>query len=270
VAKSLAMTSRTACHDLSSSNLVLLFQLQPLVCRQISVLPLHVEDLGLRPNKLFGFAVTLETPFHLKRVLLIHGGHVVDLTVTRRTTDSLRYVNTVIEICKLRQVVNAFPFDRFVFSEASTDRFEVRTVIPDLAMTVHTGLRRRHPGRGGCLDRGVTVTTIDAVVARVVLVTELHRLLLFQIATRQIRRASDLRINIERRPCKNDAEYHAYSRDVICTLVKKLRHYQVSRTRRFPEWLNLNGYLAGEGPGRYSRNSIYMIEKASVKLKQFY
>lgn len=265
----LSMTSRAACHYLSAANLVLLFQLEPLVGRQISVLPLHIEDLGLRPDELFRFAVTCQAPLHLQRVLLIDGRHIVDLAVTCRTSDTFSYVNTVIEICKLGQVVNSFPFDRDVISKTCANRFEIRAVIPDLAMTVHTGLRRRHTGGRGRLDGRVTVTAVDAIVTDVVLMTELHRLLLFEIAARQIRRASDLRINIKRRPCKNDAEYHAYARDVVCTLMKKLRHYQVSRTRRLPEWLNLNAHLAEEARPVFAKSN-YMIEKASVKLKQFY
>ena len=39
-----------------------------------------------------------ETPFHLERIFLIDGRHVVDLSVTGRTSDSLCDVDTVIEI----------------------------------------------------------------------------------------------------------------------------------------------------------------------------
>ena len=260
------MTSRTACHYLFPSDLVLLFQLEPLIGGEVSVLPPHIEHFRLRPDEFLGLAMTRQTPFHLQRVLLINRRHVVDLAVARRAPDSLRYVNTVIEISKLGQVVDAFPFDRFVVAEARTDGFKVRTIAPDLAVTVHTGLRRWHARGRGRLDRRVTVTTVDAIVTHVVLMAELHRLGPFKIASRQIRRAGDLRINIERRPCKNDAEYHAYSRDVICTLVKKLRHYQVSRIRRFAIQLNLHGYRVVRDPTGI-REIELLIEKASVKLK---
>lgn len=165
-----------------------------------------------------------ETPLHLERVLLEDGGHVVDLTVTRRTTDSLCYVNAVIEVSELRQVMNTFPFDRFVLAETRADRFEIRRVRPKLTVTVHTSLRRRQTGGSGCLDSRVTVTTIDAVITDVMLVTELYRLLSLKIATGQVRRSGDLRIDVKRRPRKNNAEDHAYPGDVVCTLMKKLRH----------------------------------------------
>src|ERR1044072_3927346 len=104
------MTSRTTCHHLFSANLVFLFQLETLVRVEIAVLPLHVEDLGLRTDEFLGFAMARETPFHLQRVLLENRRHVVDLSMACRTTDSLCYVDTVIEISELRKVVNAFPF----------------------------------------------------------------------------------------------------------------------------------------------------------------
>jgi hypothetical protein len=70
----------------------------------------------------------------------------------------------------------------------------------------------------------VTVSTIDAVVADVVLVAKLNRLLLLQVPARQVRRSGDLRVNVKSRPRKNNAENHADPGDVVCTLMKKLRH----------------------------------------------
>jgi hypothetical protein len=51
----------------------------------------------------------------------------------------------------------------------------------------------------------MAVTAIDTVVPDVVLVTKLYGLLFLQVSARQIRRSGDLRINIKRRPRKNDA-----------------------------------------------------------------
>lgn len=51
-------------------------------------------------------------------------------------------------------------------------------------MTVHTRLGRGHTGRRRRLDRLVAITAINAVVADVVLVRELHRLLYLEILPR--------------------------------------------------------------------------------------
>src|SRR5687768_13379764 len=138
----LSVTSRAARHDLLSPYLVFLFQIYPLIRRKITVLPLHVVDLGLRPDEFFRLTMARKTPFHLQSILRVNGGHVVYLAVARRTAHALCYVNTVVEISKLRKVVDAFPFDRFIVSKAGANRFESRTISPDLAMTIHAGLRR--------------------------------------------------------------------------------------------------------------------------------
>ena len=208
--------------------------------------------------------MALQTPLHLKSVLLVDGRHLVDLAMASRTTDSLRYVNAVIEIGEFRKVMDTLPLDRRIVTKACTYRFEIRAVRPDLAVAVHARLRRRHSRRGRRLNSGVTISAVDAVITDVVFVTELHRLLLFQVSAREIRRAGDLRINIKRRSRKNDAKDHAYPRDVICTLVKKLRHYQVSRTRRLPM------AKPHRMPGGWGRRAQYLRtvndEKVSVKL----
>src|SRR5215204_4911251 len=132
------MTSRTACHYFLAANLVFFFQIHPFCCIKIAVLPLHVIDLGLRPNKSFRFAMALQTPLHLQGVLLVDGRHLVDLAVASRTTDSLCYVNAVIEICEFRKVVDTLPLDRRIVTKACTYRFEIVAVRPYLAVAVHT------------------------------------------------------------------------------------------------------------------------------------
>src|SRR5689334_5344312 len=99
------MTSRTARHHLLAANLVLFFQFDPLICVEVAILPLHVEDLRLRPNKLLRLAMACKTPFHLQSVLLINRRHVVDLSVTCRAADSFCNVDTVVEVCEFGKIV---------------------------------------------------------------------------------------------------------------------------------------------------------------------
>ena len=126
-------------------------------------------------------------PFHLQSVFLINGWHVVDLAVARRTSDTLCNVNAVIEICKFGQIVNAFPLDRFVVSEARSNRFKIFAVGPQLAVAIHTRLCGRHAGTRRGFDGRMAIAAVDAVVADVVFMAELNRLLFFQISAGQIR-----------------------------------------------------------------------------------
>jgi hypothetical protein len=183
IPRALPVTSRTARHHFLASYSVFLLKIDPLVRRQISILPLHVEDLGFRADILLRLAVASEAPFHLERIFLVNGWHIVDLPMTGRAADAFRYVNTVIEVRKLWKIVDALPLDRFVFTETCTDRFEIRTIRPDLAVTIHTGLRRRHSGRSRRFYRRVAVTAIDSIVTNVVLVAELNRLLFLQVTS---------------------------------------------------------------------------------------
>src|SRR5688572_15183226 len=106
--------------------------------------------------------------------------------MTGRAAYALRHVNAVIEIRILWKVVHPFPFDRLIVAKARTYGLEKFGVRPDLAVTIHASLRRRHAGRGRCFDRRVAVTAIDAVVAYVMLMTELNGLLLFEVSSGEV------------------------------------------------------------------------------------
>jgi len=126
-------------------------------------------------------------PFHLKGVFLINRRHIVDLAMARRASDAFRNVNAVIEICKFRQVVNAFPLDRLVVSEARSNRFKIFAVGPQLTVAIHARLCRRHSGTRRGFDGRMAIAAVYAVVADVVFMAELNRLLFFQISAGQIR-----------------------------------------------------------------------------------
>jgi len=182
----LSVTGRTTRDHFRTSDPVLRFEIGPFLRRKITVLPLHIVDLGLWPYKFFGRAVTFQTPFHLQSILLKDRGHVIDLAMTRRTSDALRHVYAVIKIGEFRKVVHAFPFDRFVVTKTRPDRFKIWTVRPDLAVAVHTRLCRRHSGGRGRLDRRMAVSAVYTVVADVMFMAELNGLLPFHIPTGEI------------------------------------------------------------------------------------
>jgi hypothetical protein len=127
--------------------------------------------------------VTVQTPFHLQRRSLVNDRHLVDTAMTRRAPDAFVHVNRVIEVRKIRQVVNANPSQWLVFFQAVTHRLEIRTVGPNLFVAAHANRGRGNACRGRRLDRRVAVTAINAVIADVMFVTELDGLLTLDVLT---------------------------------------------------------------------------------------
>ena len=176
------MTSRTACQNVRSLDVILLLPVQTfsdLSLSAISRSPFHIENFLFRAHKIFRTPMTLQTPFHLQGRSLRHDRHLIDATMTGRATDAFVYMNRVIEVSEVGQVMDANPFQWLAALETCAHRFEIRAIRPDLFMAVHADRRRRHAGRCRCLNRRMAVTAIDAVITDVMLVAELDGLLGF-------------------------------------------------------------------------------------------
>jgi len=133
-------------------------------------LPVHVEYIFARSNKQSRLTVTVQAPFHRQAVLAPGERHLVNLSVTGHAPHTLVEMNAVIKVNKVRQIVNADPFDGFVFAEARADGLEHRCVRPDLRVTVHAGL-----GWGQTCKRAVfygcmTIPAINAEATDMMLV----------------------------------------------------------------------------------------------------
>ena len=191
-------------------------------------LPVRVEDLLKRAEVRCWIAMAIQAPAHVQTGALPGQRHAVDRAVAGDTSDTFGNMNAVIEICELGQVVNTFPLDRLVIAKTGSDGFEIWTVRPQLAVTVHTSLRRRHARGSGGLDRLVTISAVDTVVAYMVFMRELYGLLLFQVSSGQVRGAGYLCIRIKGSSGKHDRGHHAYPGDVVRTFIKKLCHPQYS------------------------------------------
>lgn len=133
-------------------------------------------------------------------------------------------MDTVVEIYVLRKVVNAIPLDRLVIAEARSDGLQVRGIGPKLAVTVHTRLGRWHAGRSRRLNRLMTIAAINAVVANVVLMRELHGLLYLEILPCQVRRSGKLCPGVKAHARQQHDSHHADLRNVIGALSKDLCH----------------------------------------------
>ena len=150
--------------------------------------PIHVEDLVLRANVLFWIAVAVKAPLHGQGRGLKDKGHLVDGAVARRAADSLVDVNAVIEIDVVSEAVNPDPLNRFIGFEAVADGFEIIDIVEENGVAIHAGFCGRNSRVGGSFDAGVTVTTVDAIIADVVLVAELDGLLTSDALVGDVRR----------------------------------------------------------------------------------
>jgi len=139
--------------------------------------PVHRKHFFPGPDELLGIAVTSQTPFHVQRSYLIRERHLVHAAVTRRAAHTFVDVDAVVEIGEVRKIVHASPSNRFARAPALADRFQIRTVSPDLCVTTHTGPSRGDSRKSALLNRSVAIAAIDAVVADMMFVAELNRLL---------------------------------------------------------------------------------------------
>jgi hypothetical protein len=144
--------------------------------------------------------------------------------VTGRTADAFIHVNRVIEICVVRQVVHANPFQRLARLETGAHRLEIRTVRPDLFVAAHANISRRNAGRRRRFHARVAVTAIDAVVAHVMLMAELNWLLAFDVRAGVPARTIYADANEHRGDQKENGAKDRGSRQIVCAVSEYLRH----------------------------------------------
>lgn len=223
----LSMTGRAACQNCRLLNPKLLDQVAPfadfILCT-IPLSPFHVENLFRISHKVFRTTMTLQAPFHLERGCLRNHRHLIDPPVAGRTPDALVHMNRVIEVRKVRQVVDPNPFQRLARLETGPHRFQVRTVGPDLFMTIHAHRGRRHAGRSRRLDRRVAIAAIDTIIANVMLMTELDWLLAFDPLARVPSRASNLCRDPKGREQNKDRAINRGPRKVVRAMTEDLWH----------------------------------------------
>lgn len=138
--------------------------------------PFHIKDLALWPQVLFRRAMTSDAPLHLQRSYLPRQRHFVNAAVTSRATDSLIHVNTMIEVNKVWEIMNAGPPNWPVCAKALADRLQVWAICKELRMAIHTRLRRRDASECRGFHRRMAIAAIDASIACMMLVAELNGL----------------------------------------------------------------------------------------------
>src|SRR5207244_8676445 len=115
-------------------------------------LPVHVVNLRLRSNEPLRRAMTIEAPFHVKRIHAPHDRHLIDMAMAGGTTESLCDMDTVIEINVIGQIVHTGPFQWHIGGQALTDGCQDRRIVKNLRMTSHTGFAGGHAGESRFLN----------------------------------------------------------------------------------------------------------------------
>ena len=137
----------------------------------------HRRDFVVGAKIELGLAMALQTPPHRERFFLVYDLHLVDSPVTGLTPNALVHVGRVAKVGIIGKVVHLRPLNGLVVGPALPHPQQIRRIRPNLVVTVHTRLRRRHVGVLRVLDVGVAVLAVDAKLTGVKLVTVRHRLI---------------------------------------------------------------------------------------------
>ena len=146
------MTGATIRQAATGVDLMLRDELQALGQLISRWLPIRVVNLLLRPNESLRRTVTLETPFHVKRIHPPRDRHLIDAAMAGGTTQSLCDMNAVIEINVIGQIVYAGPFQRHIGSKAFPHRFQDGRIVKDLRMASHASFAGGHTGEARFLN----------------------------------------------------------------------------------------------------------------------
>lgn len=139
--------------------------------------PGHIEDPVTRPEVLGGIPVTVEAPLHLQ-CRCAHGEwHLIHPAMAGCAAHSIGNVNTVIEIDKIREIVNPLPAKLCnTGTPAIHHRCQHLLVGKQLGVASHASGNGWDASKAGGFHRLMTVTAIQPNLANMVLVTEWHYL----------------------------------------------------------------------------------------------
>lgn len=219
------MASRTTCHHRRALNFVL--RLESQAFSQLVVAgrrPFHLKNFLAWPNELLRLAVAFQTPLHLERGDLPRERHLIYTPVTGRAADAFFDMNAVIEISEIGEVVNARPLNWFAGAPAFADWCKVGAVSEKLRVTIHASLGRRQSSYGAGFDCRMTITTINPVIAYMMLVAKLHRLRARDISLRDIRRPIDTSQHPQRRRENKKRAENTHLGQRVGAAVKDLGH----------------------------------------------
>ena len=186
--------------------------------------PIQIENLVARTNIFFRGAMTIETPFHVKRVGLPGERHLIELAMTRDAANAVTNMDAVVEKNEIRRVRDAIPRQWFVLSQAFAHGRQHGRVFPDLRMTGHAGFGRRQSGERGFFDGRMAKAAIYSESENMMLVTERNRLFERNHFACRVRRPIDGVQNPSACAEQNHKCQQTCSCNGITTAAKNLRH----------------------------------------------
>lgn len=133
-------------------------------------------------------------------------------------------MDAVIEVDVIGQIMDAVPLQRGIARETLADGREHWRVVPNLRVTRHAGVGAWQTGKGGLFDGGVTITTIDSVIANVMFVAERHRLIQRNIDIGRVGRPIDFGGGPTGYANEHDDTENRYTRVNVRPRRKKLGH----------------------------------------------
>src|SRR5580704_8230512 len=101
--------------------------------------------------------MAVQTPTHRKRFFLVNDIHMVHLAVATHATDASVDMHGMIEIRKVRHLVDFHPVHGVPTLPTIPDCGQFGIVGLNLGMTIHTGLRGWYVRVGGNLDVGMAI-----------------------------------------------------------------------------------------------------------------
>src|SRR6266404_7245108 len=130
----------------------------------------------------------------------------------------------MIEIGKVGKVVHADPLQRLTGLETCAHRFQIRAIGPNLFVAIHAHRRRRNSSRGRSLNRRVAIAAVDAVVAHMMLMTELDWLLALDPLAGVPSRSSNLCGDPKGREQNEDGPINRGPRQIVRAVTEDLWH----------------------------------------------
>lgn len=184
----------------------------------------EIVNLFYRSNEFFRLTMAIETPRHLQRALLPDERHHVDVAVADLARHAFLDMNAVVEVRKIRKIVNAVPFERALCSVAGPNRLKHRGACPDLRVTGHAGMCRWNSRERGFFYAGVAIAAADAEAVDVVLMTEGNRLFFRNIHVGEVSRPIHIPTHPSNKSHKKKNNNDAGPRDNSHAWVKNLGH----------------------------------------------
>jgi hypothetical protein len=168
-------------------------------------LPVHGKNLIVRPEILLGMTMTFEAPLHVHVRVLPRQRHEIHASMTRFASNAFVYMDTVIKVDEVGEIVHPIPSNRLILTQAGAYWFQHVAGCPDLLVTIHACCRWRDAGERTNLNRRMAIPAIDTDSPDMMLMAERNRLVLRNPFAGGIRRVN------QRGPSPSHCPHHEYA-----------------------------------------------------------